>query len=82
MRSSVDNSKRFAPPFAELTIVPSTENQTTFTVPGGYLIGRLQVYINGVMQYGSGDNYVASNQTSIVMSTPIGPEYKLLIRRW
>jgi hypothetical protein len=43
----------------------ATGGQTTFTIAGGYVVGQIQVFANGV-QLGSGD-YTASNGTTVVL---------------
>jgi hypothetical protein len=44
----------------------ATGGQTTFTISGGYTVGQIQVYANGV-NLASGD-YTASNGTSVVLN--------------
>ena len=44
----------------------ATAGQTSFTVAGGYTVGQIQVFANGV-QLGSGD-YTASNGTTVVLT--------------
>jgi hypothetical protein len=44
----------------------ATAGQTTFTISGGYTVGQIQVYANGV-NLASGD-YTASNGTSVVLN--------------
>ena len=45
----------------------ATGGQTTFTISGGYTVGTVQVFANGV-QLGSGA-FVASNGTTVVVNT-------------
>jgi hypothetical protein len=44
----------------------ATGGQTTFTISGGYTVGQIQVFANGI-QLGSGD-YTASNGTTVVVT--------------
>jgi len=46
----------------------ATAGQTTFTITGGYTVGTVQVFANGV-QLGNGD-ITASNGTTVVLSAP------------
>lgn len=54
--------------YANLAIneVVASGGQTTFTVPGGYIIGQLQVFANGV-QLANAD-YTAVNSVSVVVN--------------
>lgn len=45
----------------------ATTGQLSFTVAGGYTVGFVQVYINGVLL--AGGDYVASNGTTVVLGT-------------
>lgn len=45
----------------------ATASQTTFTVTGGYTVGTVQVFANGI-QLGNGA-FVASNGTTVVLNT-------------
>ena len=46
----------------------ATANQTTFTITGGYTIGLVDVYVNGVKLDNSGD-FTATNGSTIVLTT-------------
>ena len=48
--------------------ITATGGQATFTITGGYTIGSLQVFANGV-NLGSGD-YTATNGTTVVVAVP------------
>jgi hypothetical protein len=50
-----------------VTVFTTTLNQTTFTVPGGYNIGLVDVFWNGVKQT-VGVDYTASNGTTVVLA--------------
>ena len=49
-----------------VTSTTATSNQTTFSVTGGYTLGYIDVYLNGVKLV-SGTDYVASNGTTVVL---------------
>ena len=71
------------PVFNELSITPSSVGQTTFTPAGGYVAGQIEVYLNGVLQYGNGDDYSATNGTTIVLSSGVSSvSDTILLRRW
>lgn len=73
----------FVHPFNEIVVIPSDANVNSVTVPGGYIPGTIEVYLNGVLLYGDGDNYrAADGRTIIDMSTAVGPLDRLLVRRW
>lgn len=46
-----------------------TSSSGTFDVSGGYTVGSLDVFLNGVKLFASGD-YTASNGTSFTLTTP------------
>lgn len=46
----------------------ATANQTTFTITGGYTVGLVDVYVNGVKLDNSGD-FTATNGSTIVLTT-------------
>lgn len=46
----------------------ATSGQTTFTIAGGYVVGYIDVYKNGV--YLDASAYTASNTTTVVLTTP------------
>jgi hypothetical protein len=54
----------------------ATAGQTTFTVAGGYTVGQIQVFANGI-QLGTGD-YTASNASTVVLN--IGRNVNDIIR--
>ena len=69
-----------APTFNELTIVP-TAGQTVFTISGGYTVGAIELYLNGVMMY-NGSAYTATNGTTITFSEALSVDDTVLVRRW
>ena len=48
-------------------VIPA--GQTTLTIPGGYDVGYIDVWMNGVKLW-EGSEYTASNGTTIVLSSP------------
>jgi hypothetical protein len=46
----------------------ATANQTTFTASGGYIVGNIDVYMNGIRLI-TGVDYTASNGTTVVLTT-------------
>lgn len=70
------------PLFDELTIVPTTNGQTAFTVPDGYVPGQVEVHVNGVLMIGGGDDYTASNSTSIVFTVGLNTTDLIHLRRF
>jgi hypothetical protein len=48
----------------------ATANQTTFTITGGYVVGLVDVFINGVRLTAS--DFTATNGTTIVLTTGTG----------
>ena len=59
------------PPFGNtvrsVTNVTATASQTTFTITGGYVIGYVDVFLNGVLLTPS--DYTASNGLTVVLNT-------------
>jgi hypothetical protein len=53
---------------AERSYFTSTAGQTTFTIPGGYAIGEVDVFLNGIRLVDA-DDYFAINGSTIVLST-------------
>jgi hypothetical protein len=54
--------------YANLAIneIVATAGQTTFAVPGGYIVGQLQVFANGVQL--SAANYTANDSVNVVVN--------------
>ena len=63
------------------TVTPSTGGQTTFTVPGGYSVGALDVYQNGIMLFPTID-YTATNGTTVVLLNASVITDSILFRAW
>ena len=59
------------PPFGQtirsVTNHVATAGQTTFTITGGYVVGYVDVYLNGVLLTPS--DYTASNGTDVVLAS-------------
>lgn len=70
------------PVYGDIVLTPSSNGQTVFTVSGGYTAGQLDVYLNGVLLFGNGDDYTASNGTSFTLTTGANTTDLLLVRRW
>lgn len=70
------------PAFNELVMVPSTTGQTAFAPSGGYVAGTIELFLNGVLLIGNGEDYTASNGTSITLTAGINTDDRLLLRRW
>jgi hypothetical protein len=51
-----------------LTTITATSNQTLFTASGGYTVGYVDVYQNGIKLVGGGDDFTATNGTSITLT--------------
>lgn len=68
--------------FTESAITPSTNGQTVFTISGGYVPGRIELFLNGTLLYGGGDDYTASNGTSITLTVGANTVDTLLLRKW
>lgn len=47
--------------------ITATASQTAFTVSGGYTVGGIDVYLNGIKQV-NGDDFTATNGTSITLT--------------
>jgi hypothetical protein len=68
--------------FSDEIVVPSTEGQTLFTITGGYTVGKIDVYLNGSMLFGEGDDFTASSGVSVVLTVGAATTDKLRFRRW
>jgi len=51
-----------------VTTITATSNQTTFTASGGYTVGYVDVYQNGIKLVGGGDDYTATNGTTVIFT--------------
>lgn len=67
--------------FTETTITP-TAGQTVFTIAGGYIAGQIELFLNGVLLIGGGDDYTASNGSTIILTTGAAITDTLLLRKW
>lgn len=67
--------------FTELVLPVTSNGQTLFTVTGGYTAGAIQVLLNGV-ELLNGDDYAATNGTSITLAAGVNTTDTLFMRRW
>jgi hypothetical protein len=51
-----------------VTTITATSGQTTFNASGGYTVGYVDVYQNGIKLVGGGDDYTATNGLSVVFT--------------
>lgn len=65
--------------FAAYTITPSTGDQTSFAVPGGYVPGAIIVGLNGSTLTGGGDDYTATDGANVVLTTGISSPSQLQV---
>ena len=60
------------PPFGQtvrtVTEITATSGQTTFNVSGGYVVGYVDVFLNGVLLTNV-DDYTAINGTTVVLAS-------------
>ena len=77
---NLDGSSQQA--FDEIQLAISTEGQTTFTVAGGYSAGAIDLHLNGIKLNGGGDDYTATNGTSITLTSGASTADLLVLRRW
>lgn len=68
--------------FSQVFLTAATNGQTVFTPAGGYTVGAFEVFLNGVLLNGAGDDYTASNGTTITLTTGINTTDTLLLRKW
>lgn len=79
-KAKLDNVS-FIALFDELAITPGTNGQTVFTISGGYTVGCILVYVNGI-KYVSGDDFTATNGTSITLTAGINTTDTLEVIRF
>jgi len=68
--------------FTELSITPGSNGQTVFTPSGGYTVNQIELFLNGVLLYGGGDDYTATNGTTFTLTTGVNTTDTLLLRKW
>lgn len=68
--------------FSELMITPTSNGQTVFTPSGGYIVGQIELFHNGVLLYGLGGDYTATNGTTITLTVGAKTTDVLLLRKW
>lgn len=65
--------------FTLLDITP-TAGQTTFAIAGGYVVGQIEVLLNGTELMA--DDYTATNGSNIVLAVGAGVTDTLRVRKW
>lgn len=70
------------PVFGELVITPASNGQTVFTPAGGYTAGQIELFLNGALLLGNGDDYTASNGTTITLTVGANTTDTLFLRKW
>lgn len=58
----------------------ASTNQTEFSITNGYSIGKIKVFVNGVLLNSS--DYTATNGTSIILSSPASLNDDVTIEKW
>ena len=61
------DSVTLGPLFDTVAITPASNGQTDFTVTGGYTVGEILVFLNGVKL--AGDDFTASTSPGLTLST-------------
>lgn len=67
--------------FYDYAVNPISNGQTSFTVSGGYTVGKLDVFLNGALLLPS-DDYTATNGTTVVLATGANTVDTLVFRKW
>lgn len=70
------------PAYTDVFPAATADGQTVFAVSGGYTAGLIDVFLNGVLLRGGGDDYTASNGTTVALTTGINMTDLLQVRRW
>lgn len=70
------------PVFNELVITPATNGQTVFSPAGGYEPGQIELFLNGVLLLGNGDDYSATDGAVITLASGVNTTDTLFLRRW
>lgn len=58
----------------------ASTNQTEFFITNGYVVGKIKVFVNGVLLNSS--DYTATNGTSIILSSPASLNDDVSIQKW
>lgn len=58
----------------------ASDNQTEFSITNGYSVGKIKVFVNGILLKSS--DYTASNGTSIILSSPTALNDDVSIEKW
>ncbi len=75
------NGAAVANSWTDVYITP-TAGQTVFTPSGGYTVDQIEVFKNGTLQYGGGDDYTATNGTTITFVATSTTTDTILVRKW
>lgn len=70
------------PVFGELTMIPASNGQTAFAPAGGYSAGQIELFLNGVLLLGNGDDYTATDGVNITLTLGANTTDTLFLRRW
>jgi hypothetical protein len=70
------------PAYADVLVPVTSDGQTVFTPVGGYTPGQIDLYVNGSLYVGNGDDYTASNGTTITLTTGVNTSATIVMRKW
>lgn len=70
------------PSFNELVLTASVDGQSVFAPAGGYTVGTIELFLNGVLLVGNGADYTASDGANIILIVGVTTADTLLLRRW
>ena len=68
--------------FSDVKITPTSNGQTSIPVPGGFTPGKIDVYLNGSLLWGGGDDYTDAGGANIVMTTGVSTADTIRVRIW
>lgn len=77
--ASVPSAESTVQTFSDNYFTP-TAGQTSFSVPGGYVPGQIEVLLNGAQLFA--DDYTASNGSTVVLAVGAASGDTLLVRKW
>ena len=67
--------------FADVRVTPTLNGQSSLSGLGGYTVGKIDVYMNGIM-LDAIDDYTASNGSTIVLNFGATTSDRFLVRKW
>jgi hypothetical protein len=70
------------PAYQDVPLAVTSAGQTVFTPSGGYTPGQIDLYVNGSLYVGGGDDYTADNGTTITLTTGVATSATLIMRKW